>query len=161
MVEPITSLIIISILFGVLFWPYIMEFFTSVLIPFVHEHMDKEIADLLKELVMFLDDAICPVRQKLVESWGAFTKMFKEIRTTFTKISPDMVTATTEVKTFDNKNIPVPDQNVPWYKLPTQVRDEMINKNVKRAELDQRKAIEARMKQKCDEKGINIQELVN
>src|ERR1043166_3966234 len=80
----IAALIITAAAAVVYFWPYIADFFHKYAIPKTRELLGSEAADLLRDLVVFLDNGVCKTRARLVRAWrfmtatiGIITKVVK------------------------------------------------------------------------------------
>lgn len=162
MILELTVVIIVStFLFGY-YWEYIVQFMAEHIIPWIRQNLSNTLGDLLADLFSFLDGKMVPIKRMLKKLWTNFKENILGFKTEYTKI--DTNTARKQTETFirkdDNKVVKrVETEEIEWKDIPEEIREKMIQENVRKSKLDDLKIIEDKMRRRCEEEDILVQEI--
>jgi hypothetical protein len=159
--EPITVFLIIfgSALFLAI-WPWIRQWVTESLIPWVGEKWNDKIADLLIDVVNWLDDCAIPARNSIKKAWIFIKTRILKIETTYHKETATTGVRSTEsiIATIDGKIVKrVEEEEVSWDELPRSMRSEMIRQNSTKGTIDLRDAFLNKFEEKAKEEGLVLE----
>lgn len=141
--EPLTTVVaavlIITGGMAILFWPWIVEFFTDRVIPWARQFCGTRIGDIMAEMLAWLNGKVNPLRARIRQLIATFKENFLGIKTTFTKVSSIETKAETVtlIQREDGQIVEkVLTRTVPWEYLPDEVCSEMIRQQKKAALID-------------------------
>jgi hypothetical protein len=160
-VEPVTiAIIIISSLLMVAVWPYIVDYLSVSVIPWIREHWGETYAYLLAEFVTWLDRGCSVARAKLRDAWQFFQSRVLRMKATYTKVSATSAKMKTEtiLATPGGKVVrKIEEQEVTWEDLPPEIRNEMIRQNSEEGVIDFRDAFAKRVKERASKEAVELE----
>lgn len=139
------------------FWPQIVDFFSSKIIPWVRNHVSDKYADVIGRIVSFADGKIVLIRRTLKEAWQKFKSFILGMRSTYKRRGANKVEVKTEMFTPSsngNVNNTIITEQVEWDELPESVRSEMLRQNKQEASLDVREAVVEKVKQEARQRDL-------
>jgi hypothetical protein len=165
--EPITFTLtwifgglILSVVAGAAVWPYITDIFARKIIPFVRRKLGDYLADLLSSMIVWIDEPMAYLREKLVAAWRFFKQSVIKIVRKFRKKSATKVLETTEVWLRSQRpgaGIPMcEERELDWAELPPEIRAEMIRRGSETATIDIGKTVEDRVEERAREQKIEL-----
>lgn len=158
MILTTAAALIITLVIGVLCWPYIREMFVEHIIPFVKVQLGETVGERVADLICWIDSPASVLRGKLKGAYRLFQQRVLGINTTYTKVASNRLNAKTETYLIDRNGRPVKqviEKEVAWEDLPPQIRQQMIERGTKTAEMDVKDIVEhqvreAALKQKLE-----------
>jgi hypothetical protein len=162
--DPVTITLIIKIagtVIGVLVvWPWILDFFSTKIIPWVREAISGTIADLLADIVIFADKSIVPIRRTAKQLWGYLKQNILGIRMEVTKTSATTAVGKTTmfIRDADGKlKQTIVTEELAWDDLPDEMRSEINRQNTGCAEMDLKKPLEDKFQEQARTQGIALE----
>ncbi len=162
--DPFTIAIILKVIGGttvvLVSWPWILDFFSTKIIPWVREHLSTSLADVLAEICCFIDNKAVGIRRNIKSLWKYLRENLLGCETAYTKISSNTAIGktTTLVRNEDNKLMRTTvTEELNWDDLPEKIRSEMNRQSNATAELDQKKVIETKFKETAQERGMPLE----
>lgn len=155
----IGTIVIITIILGGLCWPYIREMFVEHIIPFVKVQIGDVVGERIADLICWIDTPASIVRGKLKGVYRMFQQRVLGINTTYTKLAANKLNAKTETYLIDRNGHPVKqiiETEVAWDDLPPQIRQQMIERGAKTAELDVKDLVEHRARKTAEKQSLEL-----
>lgn len=166
--DPVTIAILVKILGGAagaaivatIYWPEIIHYLTTCVVPWVRQKLSNDVAALLAELFDWLDGKVVTVRRGVKHLWAAFTKNVLGSKKEFTKVSATAVRGKTTTIIQDQSGKfqqQIVEEEIAWENLPPEIRRE-FNVHAKiSAELDQKAVLAELVKQKAASQGVALE----
>ncbi|MCY2924097.1 MAG: hypothetical protein NT031_01420, partial [Planctomycetota bacterium] len=165
--EPISiAIILISLGAAIAAWPYIVDLFTSRIIPWIEERLGETWASPLRALLAWVDGEISPVRALLRRGYTVLKERILGIKAEYVKTSSTTCQqrTTTHIR-LDNGKVArqVEETEVNWDDLPKDIRREIMEQQAKKAtsrvkaEVDVRQAVVSRVEQRAQEEGMTLE----
>lgn len=163
--DPLSIAILVKLLGGAtllatIYWPAIIHFLSSRVVPWVRQTISADVASLLAELFDWLDDKVVTMRRAVKQAWAAFSKHVLGSKKEFTKVSATAVKGrTTTIIRDQNGKLQqqIIEEEVPWDQVPKEIRKEFNLHAKVSAEVDQKAVIEGLVKQKAAAQGITLE----
>ena len=139
------------------FWNAIREFLNTTVRDFLERNLGVDHCTWFVDFLQWCDHKIAPIRGVVKEMWKKFKDNVLHIESTYTKNPDGTYTKKTETiirassTTAKRQTV---EETVGWEYLPASVRDEMIARRAKQAELDVRELVTEKARQRA--KGDNI-----
>lgn len=141
-------------------WPWIVEFMTQDIIPWIRSEISEETASTLVDLMAWIDKSVSPARNQIRKMIECFNAEVLGIKRDFEKTSSESATVRTECYVRkDNGRVAkrVDTEEIQWEELPQSIRDEMIRQNKAHASMDLKAAILMKAKQRLDDEGLTME----
>jgi hypothetical protein len=152
--------LIFSVVAGAAVWPYITDIFARKIIPFTRRKLGDYLADLLSSMIVWIDEPMVYLREKLVAAWRFFKQSVIQVVRRFKKKSATTVLETTEVWLRSQQSGAAShmceERELDWAELPAGIRDEMIRRGYETATLDIGKTVEDMVEKKAREQKIEL-----
>jgi hypothetical protein len=159
--EPITITIwLVTAALAVAFWPWIVNFFSTKLIPWVRNRISITLADGIATFINFADGKIVPVRRGVKQLWQAFRQHVLGSKMEVRKIDAMTVTAktTTIIKDENGKYLQAATEEVlAWDELPEGIRREMNRQGKTEAAMDLKEATEKQFREVAQKNGMEME----
>ena len=151
-------IIIVTILLGA--WPWVVDFFSTRIFPWVRERVSPGLADVLCEFLAFADQGATALRRGIKNVWRTFQQHFMGSKMDVKKISATTAQSktTTIVRDETGKFIQTTTEEVlDWDQLPGPIRSEMTRQGTKAASMDLKKTVEEKFRQQADKAGMAME----
>jgi hypothetical protein len=159
--EPITLTIwLVTAALAVAFWPWIVDFFSTKLIPWVRNRISTTLADGIATFIDFADGKIVPVRRAVKQMWLAFRQHVLGSKMEVRKIDATTVAGktTTVIKDENGKFMQSTTEEVlDWDELPEAIRSEMNRQGKTEAVMDLKKTAEEKFRQSAQQAGMEME----
>ena len=155
--DPFTVMLVVTIATVTAFWPAIVDFFSTKIVPFVRTKISPDIAELLLDFICWLDKPVSRLRKECKVAYKKFKETVLGYRSQYTKNGSSSVTKATMVilKKEDGSKVAMQkEEEVDWADLPDSVRSEMTRQQKKAAMFDEREAIDTKTREKAREMGM-------
>ncbi|MEI7836626.1 MAG: hypothetical protein WCK05_09455 [Planctomycetota bacterium] len=160
------TLLLVSLLAAIAAWPYIVDLFTSRIIPWIEERLGETWASPLRALLAWIDGKISPVRALLRRGYTFLKERILGIKAEYVKTSSTTCQqrTTTRIR-LDNGKIAqqVEETEVDWETLPKEIRREIMDQQAKKAssrvkaEVDVKQAVVSRVESRAQEEGLTLE----
>ncbi|MBE7463001.1 MAG: hypothetical protein HS116_05835 [Planctomycetes bacterium] len=152
--DPVTiGILIITAALATAFWPWIVEFFTEHVIPWLKQYCGHQIGKLVADMVAWLNGKLNPIRALLRKMIDAFKTNVLGIQTTYKKVSSTECVAesVTLIRQEDGQIVRKVPKGivVQWDELPDEVCSEMIKQQKKAAMVNVREMILAKAEERA------------
>ncbi len=159
--DPITIAIVIitPILVGSC-WPYIVDFFSTKIIPWLRERVSTTLADIIAEALVFADKGINPVRRTVKNIWKYFQQTVLGMKMEVHKTSATTATAKTTTVIQDENGKLVQStiaEDLSWDQLPPEIRAEMTRQSTNAASVDLKKTLEEKIQKNALQQGMILE----
>jgi hypothetical protein len=159
--EPITITIwILTSILAVAYWPQIVDFFSTKLIPWVRDRISNNLADWIANFIIFADGKIVLVRRAVKQLWAAFKQHVLGSKMEVRKIDATTVACktTTIIKDENGKFLQsTTEEVVDWDQLPEAIRSEINRQGKTEAAMDLKKAAEDRFRETAQKQGMEME----
>ncbi|HUD46589.1 MAG TPA: hypothetical protein VMR33_07150 [Candidatus Baltobacteraceae bacterium] len=159
--EPITiTIAIIGSILVASCWPYIVDFFSTKIIPWLRERVSTTLADILAEALVFADKGITPVRRTVKNIWKYFQQTLLGMKMEVRKTSATTATAKTTTIVRDENGKLVQStitEELSWDQLPREIREEMTRQNTTAASLDLKNALAEKFRKNAQDQGVVLE----
>jgi hypothetical protein len=160
--DPITIATILATIGGgaiviAALWPYIVDYFSTKLIPWVREAVSDSAADAIADVIAFVDNRMTAGRSLTKSAYRTFRETLLGCKAVYEKMSSNTVRIDTtallrkgtgELAAESVKTI------LEWDDLPAKIRQEMIRQNQTKGEINLKSEIEHRVRQGAQEKNM-------
>lgn len=143
------------------FWKRILDFLNGPVRDLLERVFGAKRCGWYVKFLQWCDDKITPVARTVKMYWKKFKDTVINLKSIWRK-NPDGTyekETTTTTRTPDPKmakKITVVESNIPWQDVPTPVRNEMIARRTKEAELDERALVVEKVRERAEEEGIAL-----
>jgi len=158
--DPITIAIVTASILAASYWPYIVDFFSTKIIPWLRERVSTGLADILAAVLVFADKGITPVRRSVKSLWKYFRQTVLGMKMEVQKTSATTATAktTTVVRDETGKLVQsIITEELSWDQLPPEARAEITRQNTNAASLDLKKTVEEKFQETARKQGIVLE----
>lgn len=161
--DPLTLVVIVvlgSAAAAAAFWPWIVEFFTEELVPWLKESVSPQFGTMVEDLLVWADKGMVPVRSSVKKCYQAFRENVLGANVTFEKETATTGTKTTEafIRNSDGKVMKrVFTEEVEYDDLPEAIREEMHRQHKKKANLDIKAVIDKKVRDRAVEEGMVLE----
>jgi hypothetical protein len=158
--DPISIAIAVALLLAA-YWPQIVDLFSVRIIPWVRESVSAALADVLAEMLVFLDKGVTSIRRPIKEAWKYFQRNFLGSKLEVTKTSATQATVkrTTLARDENGKLVTsVVTENLNWENLPPKIREEIIRQNATNAQMDLKKAVAENVQARARKEGVILED---
>ena len=141
------------------FWNSIREFLNTTIRDFLERHFGVDRSVWFVNFIRWCDHKITPVRGRVKEMWQKFKDNILRIKSTYTKNADGTFTKNTETLVRASPTTAkrqIIEETIRWEYLPASVRDEMIARRVRQAELDEKELVAEKVCQRAKEDGIEL-----
>ncbi|MEI6233305.1 MAG: hypothetical protein WCT04_09645 [Planctomycetota bacterium] len=142
-----------------LFWPWIVNYFTEHLIPWIKEKLGNDLGCVVEDLLVWADKGIASVRNTVRQLVRAFSEGVLGIKTEYEKTSSETATSktTTYLRKEDGKAVrQVVTEEIDYDELPPAIREEMLQQHKKSAVLDVKEALLKKIEERAAEEGMEL-----
>ncbi|HEY6183225.1 MAG TPA: hypothetical protein VIW67_13330 [Terriglobales bacterium] len=166
--DPLSVTLILKFVTGAIIsaliaWPWILNFLSTKLIPWLRESVSETIADLLADVLIFADKGIVLVRRTAKQLWKYLKQNILGINLKVEKTSATTALGktTTFIRDEHGKVIQtVATETLGWEDLPDAIRSEITRQNTSVAEMDLKQPLEDKFKKQAMDQGMEL-ELTN
>lgn len=156
------GILVVAVLVAVtVFWPWIRDFITENVIPWLREVTgSKELVDMINDCLDWLDGKISITRKYVRKCWRAFEENVLAIKAEYTKTTATSGNRVEEVliRTGDGTVVKKTiEEEIAWEDLPEEIRSQMLRENKKTASLNVKETILAKAKERAKEEGIQLE----
>ena len=159
--EPITiAILLVTSALAVAFWPWIVDFFSTKLIPWVRNRISTTLADEIASFIDFADGKIVLVRRAVKQLWMVFRRDVLGSKMEVRKIDATTVAGktTTIIKDENGKYLQSTTEEVlAWDDLPEAIRSEMNRQGKTEAAIDLKKAAEENFRASAQKNGMEME----
>ncbi len=159
--DPITiGIWIIGIALTVTFWPWIVDFFSRKLIPWVRTRISTTLADWIESFIIFAENKINPVRRSVKKLWSVFHQHVLGSKMEVRKIDATTVAGktTTIIKDENGKFLQSTTEEVlAWDELSEAIRSEMNRQGKTEAVIDLKKTAEEKFRESAQKQGMEME----
>lgn len=141
------------------FWPQILEFFNGTVRDLLERLFGADKCGWYTKLLSWLDNKVSAVRRKVKMYWKKFKDTVISVKSRYVKNADGTYSKSTETivrKSQTTAKRVVVEETVGWEYLPDSVREEMLTRRVKEAELDDRALVEEKYRERAEEDGISL-----
>ncbi len=159
--EPVTiAILFVSSVLAVAFWPWIVDFFSTTVIPWVRSNVSSMVGSWLADVLAIADGAITPIRRTVKTLWKYFKHTFLGCKVEFTKTSAITAVGKT-VTTVRDENGKVMQSTITeelsWEDLPEPIRSEMTRQNKNTAQMDLKEVVETKYRAVAQKNGMEME----
>ena len=141
-------------------WPYIVDFFSTKIIPWLRERVSTKLAEILAEVIVFADKGITSLRRSVKSIWKYFRHTILGMKMEVQKTSTTTATAKTTTVVQDERGKVVQStitEDLSWDQLPPEIRAEMTRQNTNAASLDLKKTLAEKFQETAQQQGIVLE----
>lgn len=141
------------------FWNDIREFLNTVVRDFLEKIFGAGKCSWFVNFVQWCDHKITPIRRVVKMQWKKFRDTILRVNSIYEKNDDGTYTKKTETIVRASPTTAkrqIVEETIGWEYLPAAVRDEMLARRTKQAELDERELVAEKVRQRAEEDGIEL-----
>jgi len=156
------TIIIITLLSTIVIWPYIVDLFARVVIPFIRKTLGDTIAEPVATLLTWVDRPASVARAKVTTGWRFFRATVLGIKTTYRKTSATTALEKTETWLLHPSkpgivNHHAEEREIAYEDLPQEIRDKMNRQGITGGELNLKEVVEKRVQEQAQKEGLVLE----
>ena len=153
LIIAVTAVLLVSL------WPSILEFFNGPVRDLLERLFGADKCGWYTKFLNWLDGKMCDIRKPVKKFWNKFKDTVISVKSRYVKNADGTYSKSTETIVRKNQTTAkrvVIEETVGWEYLPDSVREEMLTRRVKEAELDDRALVEEKYRKRAEEDGISL-----